>query len=107
MHQPSVILNLKLTDQVSRRLNLSAKRLGYSAREYAQLLFEAAFAARIGQERGIPSTDAELDEQVKCVLLLAGKTDTASMARATGIPEARCATILEAVRSNKRGRKSK
>ncbi|MFK4824823.1 hypothetical protein ACI0FM_08545 [Paenochrobactrum sp. BZR 588] len=107
MHQPSVILNLKLTDRVSRRLNLSAKRLGYSPSEYAQLLFEAAFAARIGQERDIPPSDAELDEQVKCVLLLAGKTDTASMAKATGIPEARCAAILEAVRRHKRGRANK
>lgn len=104
MERPSVIINLKITPRVARRLAESAKRLGYTQREYAQLLFEAGFAARVGQERSLPPADRELDDQVRCVMALAGKADTASMAKAIGIPEARCVRILDSIREYKQGR---
>lgn len=103
MERPSVVLNLKITPRVAKRLAESAKRFGYSSREYAQLLFEAGFAARVGQERGLPPADRELDDQVSCVMALAGKMNTSSMAKAIGIPEARCVRILDGIRQYKQG----
>jgi hypothetical protein len=78
------------------------KSRGYSPTAYAQLLFEAGFAARIGQERDDPASDAELDEQVRLVFACAGQGNTAAIAKATGLPEARAVKILDAWKTVKR-----
>lgn len=81
----------KTHEAVSRR----AKELGQSPTAYAKMLFEAGFAARIGQERDAPLDDTELDEQVRLVFACAGQGNTASIAKSIGVPEARVVKILD------------
>lgn len=76
-----------------------ADKLGMAPTTYAKLLFEAGYAARIGQERSEDPADAELDEQVRLVFAPAGQADTAAIARATGVPEPRVVKILEGWRT--------
>lgn len=79
-------------DGVVRR----AKAVGLSPTAFAKLLFEAGYAARIGQERGQPATDAELDQQVRLVFACAGQGDAAAISKATGVSEVRVKRILDA-----------
>lgn len=90
-----ITIPVKVTPRAHQRLHEMAKAKGYSASGYATLLYEAAFSARIGQERGDPVTDADLDEQVRLVFACAGQADTAAIAKATGIPEPRVVKILQ------------
>lgn len=95
----AVTVAIKLPPKAHHVLFSEAKRLGYrDAAAYAQLLFDAAFAARVGQMRAAPATDADLDDQVRLVFALAGQANTAAIARATGLPEARVVKILEGFR---------
>lgn len=87
-------------DGVCRR----AKAAGLSPTAFAKLLFEAGYAARIGQERGLPATDAELDEQVRLVFACAGQGDVASISKATGVSEVRVKHILDAWKHAGRGK---
>ena len=83
--RPQVQINLRMAAVTYDSLARSAKARGYSPTGYATLLFEAAFAARIGQERGAPVSDAELDDQVRLVFALAGQADPEAIGKATGI----------------------
>lgn len=95
-----VSVAIKVPPKAHEVLFREAKRLGYgSAAAYAQLLFDAAFAARVGQMRDAPATDADLDDQVRLVFALAGQANTAAIARATGLPEARVTRILDGFRT--------
>lgn len=98
----SVKIDLRVHPKVYQRLREMGKPRGYTPTAYAHLLFDAGFAARIGQEKDAPVTDVELDEQVRLVFACAGQGDTAAIARATGIPEARVVRILDAWREAKR-----
>jgi len=89
--QFGIAVSPQVYDGVARR----AKAMGLSPTSYAKLLFEAGFAARIGHERQLPADDAELDEQCRLVFALAGQGDTAAIAKATGIKEARVVRILD------------
>ncbi len=73
-----------------------AREKGLSPTAFAKLLFEAGFAARIGQERGLPVDDAALDEQVRLVFACAGQADAAAIAKATGVKPALVERILKA-----------
>lgn len=95
----TVTLSIPVSQGQHRHLTAAAERLGYPASRYAALLFEAAYAARIGQERESPPADRELDEQVRLVFALAGQASTAAIARATGVPEHRVVRILDAWKS--------
>ncbi len=103
--QGAVSLTIKVNPVAHRQLAADARERGYGATAYAQMLFDAAFAARIGQERGEEPVDAELDRQVMLVFRLAGQTDTASVARATGIPEPRVVRILDGWKAAGEGRR--
>ncbi len=107
MAAASITVNLKLHPKVYQRLHDMGKPRGYTPTAYAHLLFDAGFAARVGQVRGDPVTDAELDEQVKLVFACAGQGDTAAIARATGLPEARVVRILDAGREAGRAGRAK
>lgn len=96
-----ITITIKVAPKAHQRLHELGKPRGYSPTAYAQLLFEAGFAARIGQERGDPISDAELDEQVRLVFACAGQGDTVAIAKATGIPEPRVVRILQALRETK------
>jgi len=100
-----VTINIKVPPRAHQKLHELGKAKGYSASGYATLLYEAGFAARIGQERGDPVTDAELDEQVRLVFACAGQADTAAIAKATGIPEARVVRILDGWKKAGRAKK--
>jgi len=103
MAAAAITVSLRVPPKVYQRLHEFAKARGYTATAYAHLLFEAAFAARVGQERGDPITDAELDEQVRLVFACAGQGDTSAISKATGLPEPRVMRILDALRERKRG----
>jgi hypothetical protein len=87
----------KVFDAICKR----ARDTGVSPTAYAKLLFEAGFAARVGQERGLPADDDELDEQVRLVFACAGQGDAAAIARATGVKPALVERILTAWRGRK------
>lgn len=93
--QFGIAVSATVHDGVAKR----AAQLGMAPTSYAKLLFEAGYAARIGQERGEEPADAELDEQVRLVFALAGQADTAAIAKATGVPEPRVVKILDAWRT--------
>jgi hypothetical protein len=99
----TVNVTLKLPSKQYQRLFEAGKRWGYQPTVYAQLLFDAAFAARVGLERGEPSGDEALDEQVKAVMCLAGQFDTKAISKATGVPEPRVVKILDGFRQVARG----
>lgn len=103
----SITINLKVHPKVYQQLHVMGKPRGYTPTAYAHLLFEAGFAARVGQEKDAPVTDVELDEQVRLVFACAGQGDTAAIARATGMPEARVVRILDAWREAKRSGRGK
>ncbi len=84
----------KVHDAVSKR----AREQGLSPTGYAKLLFEAGFAARVGQERETPVDDVELDRQVTLVFACAGHGEVAAIARATGVKPALVDRILKAWR---------
>lgn len=95
MHaQQMVALTIKVRPRAYQRLCEMGKARGYQPGTFAQLLFDAAFAARVGQERDDPVADEELDEQVRLVFACAGQGDTGAIAKATGVPQPRVATIL-------------
>lgn len=102
-----ISINLRVHPKVHHRLREMGKERGYTPTAYAHLLFEAAFAARVGQEKDAPVTDAELDEQVRLVFACAGQGNTSAIARATGLPEARVVRILDAWREARRKGRAK
>jgi hypothetical protein len=91
----AISVTIKLAPKAHQRLFEMGKARGYAPSAFAQLLFDAAFAARIGMERGESTGDSELDEQVKLVFRLAGDVEPAAIAKATGLPEERVTRILE------------
>ena len=94
-----ISITVKLQPKAHQTLFDEAKRQGYGVSVYAQMLFDAAFAARIGQVRDAPSSDAELDQQVSLALILAGIADTQEIARATGLSEPIVQKILDGLRT--------
>lgn len=90
----SVSLTVKLTPRAHQRLHDMAKASGYQASLYAQMLFDAAYAARVGMEIEAEPSDAVLDAMCRAVLALAGSHDPKAIARATGIAEATVDRIL-------------
>lgn len=99
-----ISITIKVPAAAHMKLHQMGKARAYKPSDYAQLLFDAAFAARIGQERGAPVTDAELDQQVRLVFACAGQADTAAIAKATGVPEPRVVKILDGFRTIRGGR---
>lgn len=95
MARDPVQINIRIPGPAYDSLTRSAKARGYSATGYATLLFEAAFAARVGQERGNPASDTELDEQVRLVFALAGQADVGAISKATGIKVQTVERILD------------
>ncbi|EHK56835.1 hypothetical protein [Allomesorhizobium alhagi] len=99
-----VSITIKVPPKAHQRLHEIGKTKGYSASAYAQMLFDAGFAARLGQMRGDPVSDAELDEQVKLVFALAGQGNAAAISKATGVKEVLVTKILNAWK--KQGKRS-
>ncbi|MEP9389626.1 hypothetical protein [Mesorhizobium sp. KR9-304] len=87
MAKPRCQIYMQVDPKVHENLARRAKAKGMSVTGYAQLLFEAAYAARIERERENPASDAELDRQVRAVFCLAGEFDAATIAKALGVPK--------------------
>jgi hypothetical protein len=89
-----VQMQLTIEDAQYKALSARAKIMGIRATDYARRLFDAAYAARIGFERKMAVTDAELDEQVRAAFCMSGEADAAAIAKALGVPRARVEWIL-------------
>lgn len=61
-----------------------AQAMGYKVADFARMLFEAGYSARVSRERAAPATDAELVAAVRAVFCLAGELKPKEIARATG-----------------------
>lgn len=73
---------VRLNAKAYASLSAMAERKGYKPSAYAQMLFDAAFAARVGQERGTPSSDLEMDLHVRFATALADGVGPATLERA-------------------------
>lgn len=98
----NVSISISLPPCAHRKLAAMARKRGYTATKFAQLLFEAAYAARIGIERNAPVGDADLDEQVRLVFALAGQAETAAIERVTGVPGHRVERIIDGLKRHHR-----
>lgn len=87
-------INMNVAPKVYDNLVLRAKAKGMSVTGYCQLLFEAAYAARIERERDNPASDAELDEMVRAVFCLAGEFDATAIAKALGVKKSFVDNVL-------------
>ncbi|MEQ9247049.1 MAG: hypothetical protein RLO21_13760 [Nitratireductor sp.] len=74
-------------------LEKRARAQGYKVNDYARMLFDAAYAARVGQERGDAPLDRDLDRQVRSVFMLAD-CEPDFIAEALGIPKERVRKII-------------
>lgn len=91
-----------VSPKVHDAIAMRAREQGLSATALAKLLFEAGFAARIGQERAAPVDDSELDSQVTLVFACAGHGDVAAISKATGVKPQLVEKILKAWRQSQR-----
>jgi hypothetical protein len=91
-------ISFSVTPLVAANLAKRAAPLNIRTSEYARRLFDAAYHARVLQERGEPAMDAELDEQVRKVFLLAD-CEPEFIAEAIGLPLPRVQTILDGWRT--------
>jgi hypothetical protein len=98
---PFISMTIKLAPLAHKRLFEDAKPRGYTPTAFAQLLFDAAFAARMRQVKERPADDAELDEMVRATLCLAGDFSTAAIARRLGLSEQLVERILDGWRQQK------
>jgi hypothetical protein len=88
-------VNFSVDDKVYDALSLRAEKLGYRATSYAKMLFEAAFACRVGV-----SQDPDLQQRIELVLILhAARQDTARISTFSGLSEATVVRIIDSWRS--------
>lgn len=87
-------VNFSIEDRAFATLERLAGAHGYKATSYAKLLFEAAFASRVGAQ-----PDADLDAQIAAALVLHGaRQDTSTIAKAVRLSEATVVQIIDAWR---------
>lgn len=73
---------VRLNAKAYASLAAMAERKGYKPSAFAQMLFDAAFAARVGVERGSPADDRELDLHVRIATAIADGVGPATLERA-------------------------
>lgn len=91
-----VPLTLQIPAVAMATLEKAAEKNGFKPSHYAQMLFDAAFAVRVGIDKRQTPLDRELDEQVRLVFAHAGQGTPAAIGRAIGIPADRVERILAA-----------
>lgn len=90
-------INFSIEDRIFTVLEKHAATLGYKPTSYAKMLFEAAFASRVGVQ-----PDVDLDDQVAAAIVLHGaRKDSATIALATGLSEPTVLRIIDAWRSER------
>lgn len=94
MINETVPLTISVSKIVAANLARRAAPMNIRPSEYARRLFEAAYAARIAQERGEDCGDPALERQVRDVFLLAD-CEPDFIAEALGLPVERVRRILD------------
>lgn len=90
-------INFSVDDRIFAVLEKHAAPLGYKPTSYAKMLFEAAFATRVGVQ-----PDADLDDQVAAAIVLHGaRKDSAAIALAVGLSEPTVLRIIDAWRTER------
>lgn len=82
MNPSSFKVAVRLNAKAYGSLTAMAESKGYKPSAFAQMLFDAAFAARVGQEQGNPVSDRELDLHVRFATALADGVGAATLERA-------------------------
>lgn len=72
-----------------------ARSMNVRTAEYVRRLVDAAYMARVGMEKQLPATDAELDEAVRAIFVLSGECSPKAISRATGFPVEMVARVLQ------------
>ncbi|GAA5655771.1 hypothetical protein Brsp06_02137 [Brucella sp. NBRC 13694] len=104
MNPSSFKVAVRLNAKAYGSLTAMAERRGYKPSAFAQMLFDAAFAARVGQEQGNPVSDRELDMHVRFATALADGVGAATLERAVLLLEGHRAKAASASkRSGKSG----
>ncbi|KAA9369545.1 hypothetical protein [Ochrobactrum quorumnocens] len=93
---------VRLNAKAYASLSAMAERKGYKPSVFAQMLFDAAFAARVGQERGTPSSDLELDLHVRIATALADGVGPATLERAVLLLEGHRAKAAAPARKHRK-----
>ena len=104
MNPSSFKVAVRLNAKAYGSLTAMAERKGYKPSAFAQMLFDAAFAARVGQEQGSPVSDRELDLHVRFATALADGVGAATLERAVLLLEGhRVKAATASAKSRKRG----
>jgi hypothetical protein len=91
-------VSVRLSAKAYGSLTAMAESKGYKPSTFAQMLFDAAFTARVGQERGNPVSDHELDLHVRFAAAMADGIGTATLERAVLLLEGHRAKVASASR---------
>ncbi|KAB2681780.1 hypothetical protein [Brucella tritici] len=104
MNPSSFKVAVRLNAKAYGSLTAMAESKGYKPSAFAQMLFDAAFAARVGQEQGNPVSDRELDLHVRIATALADGVGAATLERAVLLLEGhRAKAATASAKSRKRG----
>lgn len=104
MNPSSFKVAVRLNAKAYGSLTAMAESKGYKPSAFAQMLFDAAFAARVGQEQGNPVSDRELDLHVRFATALADGVGAATLERAVLLLEGhRAKAACASAKSRKRG----
>jgi hypothetical protein len=92
--QPKLVaVPLSLPQRMFDALADRARVMNVKPAEYVRRLVDAAYAARIGQERAEEPLDRDLDRQVRAIFLMAD-AEPEYIATALGLPRARVEKII-------------
>lgn len=104
MNPSSFKVAVRLNAKAYGSLTAMAESKGYKPSAFAQMLFDAAFAARVGQEQGNLVSDRELDLHVRFATALADGVGAATLERAVLLLEGhRAKAATASAKSRKRG----
>lgn len=102
MDTSNIIVPVRLNAKAYASLSAMAKRKGYKPSVFAQMLFDAAFSARVGQERGVPTSDRELDLHVRFTTAMADGVGPATLERAVLLLEGHRAKAAAPARKSRK-----
>jgi len=98
MNPSSFKVPVRLNAKAYGCLAAMAESKGYKPSAFAQMLFDAAFAARVGQEHGSPVSDRELDLHVRFAAAMADGIGTATLERAVLLLEGHRVKVASSTR---------
>ncbi|MBC8718206.1 hypothetical protein [Ochrobactrum sp. Marseille-Q0166] len=102
MEISNIKLPVRLNSKAYASLTAMAERKGYKPSAFAQMLFDAAFAARVGQERGTPISDRELDLHVRFATAISDGIGPETLERAVLLLESNRAKAATSARKSRK-----